>query len=59
MKYTIYKDTAGLWRWRLTAANNKIIADSGEGYLNQADCEAGINLVKTSAKAPVTIITTA
>lgn len=45
--------TGGQWRWRLRAANNKIIADSGEGYNNEADCLAGINLVKSSKDAPV------
>ena len=28
----IYQDNADEWRWRLKAANRKIIADSGEGY---------------------------
>jgi len=41
------------WRWRLVAANGKTIADSGESYYNKADCLAGINLVKSSANAPV------
>lgn len=30
--FKIYQDEAGEWRWRLVAANNRIIADSGEGY---------------------------
>jgi uncharacterized protein len=53
MVYVMYKDNAGYWRWRLFAANNKILADSGEGYYNKADCEHGINLVKASAGAPI------
>ncbi len=53
MQYVVYKDTAGLWRWRLLAANHKIIADSGESYYNKADCLHGIELVKASAGAPV------
>ena len=53
MVYVMYKDTAGYWRWRLFAANKKIIADSGEGYVNKGDCEAGIALVKGSSAAPV------
>lgn len=53
MKYYIYKDVAGYWRWRLQAANNKIVATSGEGYWNQADCLSAINLVKGSSAAPV------
>lgn len=34
----VYHDTKGEWRWRLKATNGKIIADSGEGYINKQDC---------------------
>ena len=53
MAYHIYKDGANKWRWRLKAANGNILADSGEGYSNKADCEAGIASVKASGSAPV------
>jgi uncharacterized protein YegP (UPF0339 family) len=53
MVYVMYKDAAGYWRWRLFATNNKIVADSGEGYVNKTDCEHGINLCKASANATV------
>jgi uncharacterized protein len=51
--YYIYKDTRGEWRWYLQAANNRRIADSGEGYQNKQDCLAAIQLVQASASAPV------
>lgn len=53
MEYHIYKDKAGLFRWRLLAANQKIIAESGESYHNKSDCQAGISLVKSSSNAPI------
>jgi uncharacterized protein len=53
MRYQVYKDAQGQWRWRLFAANNQNIANSGEGYTNKADCLSAINLVKGSANAPV------
>jgi len=53
MYYEVYRDSAGQWRWRLYAANYKIIADSGEGYYNKEDCLNAIQLVKNSAAAPV------
>ncbi|MBO9627776.1 MAG: DUF1508 domain-containing protein, partial [Microbacterium sp.] len=28
----LYRDDAGDYRWRLTAANGRNLADSGEGY---------------------------
>jgi len=33
----IYQDAAKEWRWRRTAGNNRIVADSGEGYDNRQD----------------------
>lgn len=29
---TIYKDSKGEFRWRMTAKNGKVVAESGEGY---------------------------
>ena len=52
MAYHIRKALDG-WRWRLRAANNKIIAESGEAYVNKQDCLAAIQLVKNSAGAPI------
>ncbi|WP_374440870.1 YegP family protein [Stella sp.] len=54
MHFEIYRDTGGEWRWRLVAANGKQIANGGEGYVNRADCENGIRLVKgTNADTPI------
>lgn len=53
MRYKVYKDARGEWRWRLLAANNQIIATSGEGYQNKQDCLSAIELVKNSRSAPV------
>ncbi len=53
MAYYLYKDGQQQWRWRLVAANNRIIANSGEGYWNKDDCLDAINLVKGSYSAPV------
>ena len=53
MIYYVYQDAQRLWRWQLKAANNRIIADSGESYHNKGDCLAAIELVKNSKAAPV------
>lgn len=53
MKYQIYKSSQSQWRWRLLAANNRIIAHSGESYWNKADCLAAIQLVQGSSLAPI------
>lgn len=53
MQYIVYRDRNLQWRWTLFAANNKRIADSGEGYHNKSDCLHAITLVKGSSQAPV------
>lgn len=30
----VYRDVSGEWRWRRIAANHRIIATSGEGYVS-------------------------
>ncbi len=34
----VYRDAAGEWRWRARAANDNVVADSSEGYVNRNDC---------------------
>ncbi len=46
MKFVLYRDAKGEFRWRLVATNGKIVADSGEGYKNRADCAATIDSIK-------------
>lgn len=53
MYYLVYVDANRQWRWRLIAANNRIIANSGESYYNKQDCLSAISLVKGSGAAPV------
>lgn len=54
MYFELYTDTADQWRWRLKAANGRIVATSGEGYVNKADAVHGIDLVKgTNTSTPV------
>ena len=49
MHFTLYKDRASEWRWRLVAANGKTVADSGESYTTKANAQAGIALVQQGA----------
>ncbi len=53
MFYFIFKDDKNQWRWRLYAANNRIIASSYDGYHNKKACIHAISLVKGSANAPI------
>lgn len=58
IKFELYQDAFKLWRWRIRRMNNyKILADSGEGYVNRSDAEYAINLIKNYAyTAPVNMI---
>jgi uncharacterized protein YegP (UPF0339 family) len=53
MQYHVYRDAYSQWRWYLLAANNRKIANSGEGYHNKQDCLNAISLVKGSASTPI------
>jgi uncharacterized protein len=53
MRFHVYQDTRKEWRWRLLAANNRTIADSGEGYHNKQDCLHAIRLITGTANIPV------
>lgn len=53
MAFWIYLDRQGRWRWQLMAANGRIVADSGESYINKKDCLEGIALVQSAASTPV------
>ena len=53
MKYEIYRDHKGEWRWRFKAGNGNIIATACEGYVSKGDCQHSIVLVQTSADLPV------
>lgn len=47
----IYPDAAGEFRWRLVAANGRVIADSAESYTRQGDAERA---AQTAAYAATT-----
>lgn len=50
MRFQLFQASNGDWRWRLLAANGRVIADSGEGYRSKADAQHGIELVAATTK---------
>ena len=58
MRFELYRDAGGHWRWRLRTANGEVVADSAEGYARREDCEHGIALVKGSGAASTVDMTT-
>ncbi|GJE61179.1 YegP family protein [Methylobacterium trifolii] len=58
MRFELYRDAKGEWRWRLRVPNGNVVADSAEGYARREDCEHGIGLVRQSGSAPTVDMTT-
>ncbi len=56
MKFQLFQDKVGEYRWRLLAANSEPIAVS-EGYARKEDCAACIRLVKDCVDAVVEDLT--
>jgi len=48
-EFEIYEDNAGQFRWRLTASNDRIVADSGQGYNDRDEAESAVERVETYA----------
>ena len=48
MRFEMYQDDKNEWRWRLWSENNRIVADSGEGYARREDCAHGVVLVMST-----------
>lgn len=53
--FFVYKDSKGEYRWRFYAPNNRIMANSGEGYKNKADCISAINTICRETTSGLTI----
>ncbi len=55
-RFEAYEDIGGKWRWRLWAANGRIIASSGESFSSQAGALRAAEGVRANApKATISI----
>lgn len=45
-EFEVYQDTSGDFRWRFLSNSGRILAVSGEGYNNRANCTHAIILIK-------------
>jgi uncharacterized protein YegP (UPF0339 family) len=51
----VYEDAHGEWRWRLRAANGRIVADSAEGYVNRSGAQRAAQTVLAMLAGPLQI----
>jgi len=49
MKFEIYADTSGSYRWRLVASNGQTVASSGESFASKANATRAAESVKANA----------
>lgn len=53
MKFELYTDKAGEWRWRLKHSNGNVLATTSEGYSSKAAALKCIENVKNSGDAEI------
>ena len=49
MKFEIYADSSGNYRWRLRASNGQIVASSGESFASKGNAREAAENVKARA----------
>lgn len=55
VKFQIYQDETGEYRWRLVSANHRIVADSGESYTRHEDAYRAIATVQTAVATAMVV----
>ena len=50
MRFEVYEDTGGSYRWRLWSGSNKV-ASSGESFYSKSNAERGATTFKSNAKS--------
>ncbi len=54
MRFEIYADAGGSYRWRLVASNGQTVASSGESFASKANARrAAENVKDNAAKAEI------
>lgn len=49
MKFVIYRDSAGNYRWRLVASNGQTVASSGEAFDSHSNAKRAAENVRDNA----------
>jgi uncharacterized protein YegP (UPF0339 family) len=49
LRFELYRDSRRLFRWRLKAANGRILGTSSEGYTAKSDCRTAIDRIREGA----------
>ncbi len=49
MKFHVYRDSGGSYRWRLVASNGQTVASSGESFESKSNARRAAENVKANA----------
>lgn len=52
IRWEVYEDQEGAWRWRALAGNGKIVADSAEGYKTKRNAERALGGFQVAVREP-------
>jgi uncharacterized protein YegP (UPF0339 family) len=53
LRFFVYRDENGDWRWTLVAVNGEALAVSSESYKNRADLDHAIDLIRGGAAVSI------
>ena len=51
LRWLVYKETSGTWRWRLTDRAGKAVAESPKSYRHRSEVDSAINSLREALKA--------
>jgi uncharacterized protein YegP (UPF0339 family) len=55
MKIIVYEDLSGAFRWRAVASNGRILADSGESYVDRTNVRDALEKIAAAFEDGITI----
>jgi uncharacterized protein YegP (UPF0339 family) len=52
VRWDVYEDQAGQWRWRAVARNGKVLADGAEGYASERNAKRALSAFQLAVREP-------
>lgn len=52
IRFVVYADTTGAWRWRMVDGNNRIVGNSGESFSDKTAAKNAVTNIMTDLANP-------
>lgn len=52
MRWEVYEDQEGAWRWRAIARNGRVVADGAEGYASERNATRALASFREQVREP-------